>query len=139
MRVCVPRKVWAGLVAVFMVALLGCGTKAPPGTLWISGNVTHEGDRLVKGVIHFVPKNGSPAGGGGAARIDNGRFGLYLMPGHYDMAVVSRDGVEEIDPKTGRLLPPPSRIPIRFETVTTSGLETTVDPDHRSIGIQLGP
>lgn len=139
MRMCVPRKVSAGLVAVFMVASLGCGAKAPPGTLWISGNVNHEDDRLVKGVVHFVPKNGSPAGGGGAARIEDGRFGLYLMPGHYEMAVVSRDGVEDIDPKTGRLLPPPSRIPIRFETVKTSGLEATVDPDQRRIDIQLGP
>jgi hypothetical protein len=125
------------ILGVALLLCLGCGTKGPPGTLWVSGSVTLEGTSLRTGVVHFVPKDISTGDTGGALRIQGGRFGLFLKPGHYRLAVISRDGVEEIDAKTGSLIPPPSLIPIKYETVSTSGLDAMIDAEHRRIDIQL--
>jgi hypothetical protein len=73
----------------------------------------------------------------GATLITDGHFGLYLQPGKYGLAILSPQGVEEIDPKTGRLIPPPSRISLDYGSVTTSGLEAAVDEAHRRVDLRL--
>jgi hypothetical protein len=120
-----------------VVLIAGCGSKAPPGTIWIDGTVAHQGSPLPEGVIHFVPHQDSVSGGGAATRISGGRFGLYLQPGRYGLAILSPQGVEEIDPRTGRLIPPPSRISLDYGSATTSGLEATVDASHRRVDLRL--
>ncbi len=120
-----------------VVLIAGCGSNAPPGTIWISGTVAHQDSPLPEGVIHFVPRQDSASGGGGATRISCGRFGLYLRPGRYGLAVLSPQGVEEIDPRTGRLIPPPSRISLDYGSVTTSGLEAVVDASYRRVELRL--
>ena len=125
------------MLPIVVVLITGCGSKAPPGTIWITGTVAHQGSPLSEGVIHFVSPQNSAPGGGGATRITGGRFGLYLQPGKYGLAILSPQGVEEIDPKTGRLIPPPSRISLDYGSVTTSALEATVDANHHRVDLHL--
>jgi hypothetical protein len=120
-----------------VVLIAGCSSKAPPGTVWVTGTVAHQGTPLPEGMIHFVPPQDSAPGSGAATRIDGGRFGLYLQPGKYGLAILSPQGVEAIDPKTGRLIPPPSRISLDYGSVTTSGLEAAVDASHRRVDLRL--
>lgn len=122
---------------ILVMLIAGCGSKAPPGTVWVTGTVAHQGSPLSEGVIHFVPPQNSASGGGAATRISGGRFGLYLQPGKYGLAILSPQGVEEIDPKTGRLIPPPSHISLDYGSVTTSGLEAAVDASHRRVDLRL--
>jgi hypothetical protein len=131
-----PSCVFRLMLPIVVVLITGCGSKAPPGTIWITGTVAHQGSPLSEGVIHFVPPQNS-APGGEATRITDGHFGLYLQPGKYGLAILSPQGVEEIDPKTGRLIPPPSRISLDYGSVTTSGLEAAVDEAHRRVDLRL--
>lgn len=124
---------------ILVMLIAGCGSKAPPGTVWVTGMVAHQGSPLPEGMIHFVPRQDSAPGSGAATRISGGRFGLYLRPGRYGLAILSPQGVEEIDPRTGRLIPPPSRIALDYGSVTTSGLEATVDASHRRVDLRLDP
>ncbi len=97
----------------------------------------HQGSPLPEGAIHFVSTGSSASSGGGATRIAKGRFGLPLQPGTYGVANLSPKGVKEIDRKTGRLIPPPSRISLDYGSVTTSGLEAKVDAGHCHVDFRL--
>jgi len=130
-------------VAAILLASLfatGCGgPKGPPGTIWVSGSVLYEGKPLPEGAVHFAPKDKSTAGSGGSTRLKGSRFGLFLRPGNYGVAVISEEGVATMDMKTGREIPAKSRIPEKYTTVTTSGLEATFDNGHRTTDLSLAP
>jgi hypothetical protein len=61
------------------------------------------------------------------------------VPGAYAVAVVSEEGVPVMDMKTGLEIPAKSRIPQKYTTVTTSGLEATFDNSHRTADLSLAP
>ena len=119
---------------------VGCGgPKGPPGSIWVNGSVLYDGKSLPEAVVHFAPKEQATAGSGGAARLKGNRFGLFLQPGNYLVAVISEEGVAETDMKTGRMIPAKSRIPEKYTSVTTSGLEATFDTGRRTADFSLAP
>jgi hypothetical protein len=78
-------------------------------------------------------------GSSGSSRLSNSRYGLYLAPGEYAVAVISEEGVAVMDMKTGRETPAKSRIPEKYTAVTTSGLKATFDNGHRTADLSLAP
>jgi hypothetical protein len=125
-------------LALACLALAGCGGRSgPPGTVPVAGMVTHAGKPLPNGSVHFSPASGGA--GGGAGRLAAGRYLVHLAPGHYRVAVISTEGFEQIDTKTGRILPGKPRIPERFMTPETSGLKATVAPENSRVDLVLGP
>lgn len=128
--------------AVLLAAMVatGCGgPKGPPGTIWVSGSVLYDGKPLPEGAVHFAPKDQATAGSGGSSRLKGSRFGLFLRPGTYGVAIISEEGVATMDMKTGREIPAKSRIPRKYTTVTTSALEAAVDAGHRTVDFSLSP
>jgi hypothetical protein len=133
----VLRKVAAWIsYLVVVVAVVGCGPTAPVGAIWVSGTILHEGKPLSEGAVHFLAKDRT-ALASWSTRLKDGKFGLYIQPGDYALAVVSEEGVAEMDMKTGRMIPAKSRIPVRYTTVTESGLEAKVDARNRMVAIVL--
>ena len=130
----------AAVALVLMVSsTIGCGRKGPPGMLWVTGTVLYEGQPLPEGAVHFLAQGKGSAGRSGSARLSNSRYGLYLAPGEYAMAVVSEEGVAVMDMKTGRMIPAKSRIPEKYTAVTTSGLKATFDTGHLTADFSLAP
>jgi hypothetical protein len=134
---CKPLVCTVGLVLITALALAGCGgPSGPPGTIPVTGTVAHAGRPLPDGSVHFAANSG---GGGGAARLANGRFRVHLVPGRYRIAVISTEGFEQVDPKTGGIMPGKSRIPGQYTTVETSGLAATIDATNDHVPLTLGP
>jgi hypothetical protein len=134
---CLPLACNVWLLLITALALTGCGDRSgPPGTIPVTGTVVYAGRPLPDGSVHFAPDSG---GGGGAARLANGSFRVHLVPGSYRIAVISTEGFEQVDPKTGGMLPGKSRIPGRYTTVETSGLAATIDAENDHVPLLLGP
>lgn len=127
-----------GTAVLVLTSLVGCGPKGPPGTIFVTGAIVYEGKRLPEGAIHFAAKGEAPPATA-SARLKDGRYGLYLQPGAYAVAIVSDEGVAEMDMKTGRMIPAKSRIPAKYTAITTSGLEATFDSGHRTTDFSLAP
>ena len=128
----------AAVLLAMALVVCGCGRGGPAGAIWVTGTVMHDERPLSEGGVHFLAKDGK-ASASGSARLKDGKFGLYLMPGDYSIAVVSTEGSEEMDMKTGRVIPAKSRIPLRYTTVTESGLVAQVDAAHRTVSLALEP
>ena len=65
----------AGLLAVAVVPLAGCGDPAGPARYEVSGEVTYEGRPVPGGRILFTPDASRGNGGpGSVAEIENGRY-----------------------------------------------------------------
>ena len=137
-RSAVRRTVATGVATLLVATLVGCGKSGPPGTIWVSGAVLYDGKSLPDGAVHFAAK-GKATPATAAARLVGSRYGLYLVPGAYAVAVVSEEGVPVMDMKTGLEIPAKSRIPRKYTTVTTSGLEATFDNGHRTSDLSLAP
>lgn len=135
------RRAWRaatlGIVLATAAAVAGCGPQGPPGTVWVTGTVLYEGKPLPAGAVHFLSKEKTPGAASGSVRLSSSRFGLYLLPGDYAVAVVSEEGVAEMDRKTGRMIPAKSRIPLKYTSVTDSGLRATIDAGHRTVAIDI--
>ena len=129
----------AAVALVIVSGTIGCGRQGPPGMLWVAGTVLYDGQPLPEGAVHFLAQGKGSAGSSGSARLTKSRYGLYLAPGEYAVAVISEDGVAEMDRKTGRMIPAKSRIPEKYTSVTTSGLEATFDAGHRTVDFSLAP
>jgi hypothetical protein len=128
--------------AILLASLFatGCGgPQGPPGTIWVTGSVLYDGKPLSEGAVHFAPKDQATASSGGSSRLKDSRFGLFLQPGNYGVAIISEEGVAVMDMKTGREIPAKSRIPEKYTAVTTSGLEATFDSGHRTADFSLAP
>jgi hypothetical protein len=132
----VSYPVFVMVVAMAVMAVVGCGPRGPVGTIWVSGTVLHDGKPLSEGAVHFLAKD-RKAMASGSTRLKDGKFGLYIQPGDYSLAVVSEEGGEQMDMKTGLVIPAKSRIPRRYTTVTESGLEAKVDAQNRTLSIVL--
>ena len=130
----------AAVALVLMVSsTIGCGRKGPPGMLWVTGTVLYEGQPLPEGAVHFLAQGKGSVGSSGSSRLSNSRYGLYLAPGEYAVAIISQEGLPEMDMKTGREIPAKSRIPQKYTAVTTSGLKATFDNGHRTADLSLAP
>ena len=130
----------AAVALVLMVSsTIGCGRKGPPGMLWVTGTVLYEGQPLPEGAVHFLAQGKGSVGSSGSSRLSNSRYGLYLAPGEYAVAIISQEGLPEMDMKTGREIPAKSRIPQKYTAVTTSGLKATFDNGHRAADLSLAP
>jgi hypothetical protein len=96
----------AAVALVLMVSsTIGCGRKGPPGMLWVTGTVLYEGQPLPEGAVHFLAQGKGSVGSSGSSRLSNSRYGLYLAPGEYAVAIISQEGLPEMDMKTGRETP----------------------------------
>lgn len=111
----------------------GCGPKVHPDMIQVTGQVALAGKLLPEAAICF---KGDDNGFSETARIDGGKFRAALKAGSYSVAVIAQ---EELFDERGISTGFRQLIPIRYFTTTSSGLEATVDPDHRSIDIQLEP
>lgn len=66
---------FALLVAVPLLAALGCGGGAEPTRYVVSGSVTYGGQPVPKGFVTFEPDDSQGnSGPGGGAPIENGRY-----------------------------------------------------------------
>jgi hypothetical protein len=130
----------AAVALVLMVSsTIGCGKKGPSGMLWVTGTVLYEGQPLPEGAVHFLAQGKGSVGSSGSSRLSNSRYGLYLAPGEYAVAIISQEGLPEMNMKTGRETPAKSRIPEKYTAVTTSGLRVTFDNGHRTADLSLAP
>lgn len=124
-------------MAVACAALLagGCSFRppAPPGTIWVSGEVSSGGKPLPFGVIQFFAKD---SGASGSVRIHQGRFGLWLKPVGYHVAVIAHEKPGHEDGKGG-YVPAVSIIPERYGDIATSKLEADVHDGARHLRIDL--
>jgi hypothetical protein len=116
----------AGICA-FVLAVLGapgCSGRppAPPGAVWVDGEVRHVGAALPFGVVQFFATDSVASG---SVRIKAGRFGLYLKPGSYQVAIIAEEMPGHEDEKGG-YVPAKSLIPERFGDIKTSKLEAEV-------------
>jgi hypothetical protein len=132
-------KIASVALALMVSSTVGCGRQGPPGMLWVTGTVLYEGQPLPEGAVHFLAQGKGSAGSSGSARLSNSRYGLYLAPGEYAVAIISEEGVAVMDRKTGRMIPAKSRIPEKYTAVTTSGLKATFDTGHRTADLSLAP
>lgn len=132
----IDRAAVAILVGCSML-LAGCSRGAPPprGAVWVTGHARFHGLPLEKGVVQFFAVEGAASG---ATRIRNGRFGLYLQPTEYAVAVIAEEshGYEAED---GTYVPPKSLIPVRYGDIATSGLGAHIDQSQRSVVLELVP
>jgi hypothetical protein len=104
----------------------------------VRGEVRCDGQPLREGTVMFESAEGS---GSGAGRIlAGGAFETTLPPGNYRVAVRSLEGAAYYD-QDRKLVQPKSRIPRRYESVATSGLQATVTPraDRLSIVLEKVP
>ena len=131
---------------LLFVGLSGCGDKLPPGKTKIFGTVTVDGQPLAsvsEGIfaISLVAREGTEIAGNKLDK-SNGRFDLVLSPGDYIAVITATDGFgsDGYDPKTGKVgkvIPPKSLIPIRYNTAKTSDAFVTVPPSGGNVEVPL--
>lgn len=136
-----PRRV-VSVVGVLVAAAgvfgTGCGKPLPEGMVRVSGTITYDRSPLPEGTINFARTDGP---GSATGRIEpDGRFTVITVPGDYKVAVVSKEGGDRVDEK-GSVIVAKRRIPERYESILTSGLEATVTPrgDRLSINLEKTP
>ncbi len=123
-----------------LVAAAGCGSSHPP-TVRVSGRITYEGKPLEAGEVAFQPTlapDGAllrpavgPIGPDGTYVLSTFAHGDGIVPGEYAVVVTSYLGdplVEELDPSPP---PRPSRIPLKYASPATSGLQATIPANAR--------
>lgn len=114
---------------------IGCGRSVPSGMVRVRGHVTHKNVPLPEGVINL---EGLSERGSATGRIaPDGSFEVVLPPGEYSVAVTSKEGTVTFD-EAFRPIQPKSRIPERYESVKTSGLQVNVTPRGDRLAVILG-
>jgi hypothetical protein len=121
------------LVSACLV-IVGCGTKAPPGTVPVSGSVTLSGKPLPTGTVHFSTAD---RGRSSAIRVSGGSFATHLVPADYAVAVTADAQPERVDEATGTLIPPQRLVPERYMSPKTSGLKAPIDVKAREVTLTL--
>lgn len=118
-----------------MLGMAGCGRRlsAPPGTVWVAGEVRYGGSALPFGVVQFFDTD---SGASGSVRIRGGKFGLGLHPGRYQVAVIAEEKPGYEDEKGG-YIPARSLVPERFGDIKTSKLEAEVSPSMGRLRFDL--
>ena len=140
------RMALAASFFLLFLGLTGCGEKLPPGKTKIFGTVTVDGQPLTFAgdglfTINFVAKEGMEVAGNRLEK-SNGKFELVLSPGDYIAVVTATDGFgsDGYDPKTqkvGKVIPPKSLIPIRYNTAETSDASVAVPPSGGNVEVPL--
>jgi hypothetical protein len=124
---------WLAL-ALFVGGGPGCGRPVPSGMVRVRGVVLHKGKPLPDGIVNLETVGGK---GSGTGRITKeGVFEVIVPPGDYKVGVSSRNGNVTFD-KNFRPIEAESRIPERYESITTSGLQVTVTPRGDRLSINL--
>lgn len=122
---------------VIMLAMLGgvgCGSRLPPGKVRVKGLVTFCGKPAAADSVGFEAKDGSDSG---VARAEaDGRFEVILKPGEYHVVVQKLKGEIQMDSK-GRVAFPESAIPLRYGTISESGLSALIKPSGDQITIAV--
>ena len=132
--------------SLLFLGLSGCGKQLPSGKTKIIGTVTVDDQPLIfagEGIfaISFVAQEGTEVAGNRLEK-SNGRFELVLSPGDYIAVVTATDGFgsDGYDPNTqkvGRVIPPKSLIPIRYNSADTSDAVVTVSPSGGTVEVPL--
>ena len=140
------RMAFTAVSAVLFLGLSGCGEKLPPGKTRIFGTVTVDGQPLTftgEGIfaISLVAREGTEVAGNRLEKSD-GSFGLVLSPGDYIAVVTATDGFgsDGYDPKTqkvGKVIPPKSLIPDRYNSADSSDAVVTVPPSGGNVEVPL--
>lgn len=109
-----------------LVAVAGCGTRGPVGTVSVTGMILAEGKpAFANGSVGFTAVQQGM--GGGVARIGaGGRFQMHLRPGEYRVMMIDADAG---NPALGKLQPPPPQ----------KDIVVTVDAKHRHFDIDMTP
>jgi hypothetical protein len=114
------------LVFGALVFALGCGDDS--NTVSVSGQVSHQGERLSNAALMFFPAEGKPL----TAPITDGEYSLELPPGEYRVTVTLG---AELPPgwKEGDPVPPATRkLPPQFSSRLDTPLKATVSADGGS-------
>ena len=140
------RMAFIASCSLLFLGLSGCGEKLPPGKTKIFGTVTVDDQPLIfagEGIfaISFVAQEGTEVAGNRLEK-SNGRFELVLSPGDYIAVVTATDGFgsDGYDPdtqKVGKVSPPKSLIPVRYNSVDTSDAVVTVPPSGGTVEVAL--
>jgi hypothetical protein len=129
------------LMAAVCLLLSGCGRRGPE-VVPVDGKITSGGGSWPKpGMLYFTPEqpaNGLPNRPAWAKFTTEGKFHVTsftpddgLVPGRY------RVGVEcfETPPAMGAVTPARSRVPQKYRSPATSGLEVNVAPGQRKVSL----
>jgi hypothetical protein len=144
------------VLLALIIPVLGCG-KSGPKLVKISGVVTFQGKPLARGLINYTPvDNGTRSGTRTSVGIidTNGRYSMStfstrdgVLPGEY---MVSIDGGMDPPGSSGSIeltadgqpaAPGKAEIPIKYSSVSTSGLTASVpaESDEIEINFDLKP
>jgi hypothetical protein len=129
------RGLWAGAVAIVLVAFNGCGGSDRPKTIPIDGHVTIDGKAPGEtGKIFFTPTEAAegysrrPASGSynidGHYRVMSWAPDDGLVPGHYTVSVLPNE-------------PDKTAIPKKYSMSATSGVELDVSADKGKIDFDI--
>lgn len=119
-------------VAAFCI---GCGGKGEelPKVFPVSGVVTFNGKPIEGAFVTFSPndKNVRTAAGQtdaeGKFKLTTFKIGDGCTPGRMTVTIAKIESPTEPDPKTGKIPPMRSHLPIRYSERENSGLEATVE------------
>lgn len=129
----------AGLVAVLLAVVTGCGGGGVDGRLAVSGSVTMNGAPLNDATIEFVPTQPGVSSFGGASIFD-GEYRIAarrgLMPGQYkvmiSMAGSAPEPKAEAIPGDSSLVPvAPELIPAKYNSESLLTAEVTPSGENR--------
>jgi hypothetical protein len=143
-------KVRHGLIGIVILSSVGCGAGTKPPDLYaVSGKVTFQGKPLPGAKLVFIPEKqdakAPPGGVPGGETDDDGNFEMTwgtdqiagAPAGKYKVIVFAYKDLGEAHDDEVK---PPSLIPERYNSPTTSGLTATVtDDDDNVVNLDLLP
>jgi hypothetical protein len=138
----IPRLSWAGPCATIVavcVTLLGCGGRFDAN---VEGVVTLDGEPIGPGVVIFAPVEGGYNPATGAVQNDGSYFlktmnERGLRPGSYKVAVQIHEIPTDRAYGERDMRPIKFRIPEKYITIETSGLQFEVEGGANKIDIEL--
>jgi hypothetical protein len=134
------RTVWHGAAVVGVCStIVGCGSGLGAD---VEGVVSLDGKPIGPGVVVFAPVDGDENPATGAIQVDGSYFlktmrARGLRPGSYKVAVQIHEIPTDRAYGERDMRPIKFRIPEKFTTVVTSGLEFDVEDGSNTIDIPL--
>jgi hypothetical protein len=134
----IMRSIAVSVVGLHLLLLSGCG-KSGPQTVDVRGTVTSGGKPLEGGTIAFQPTKvleGAPMRPAIGQIEPDGTYSLTtftkgdgIQPGEYQVSVTSLIGAPPLTRWEESPPPRKSRIPLKYNQTTTSGLTASVPAD----------
>lgn len=123
---------------IFLFTATGCRrSDGPDGAIRVTGTILLSKSPMEHGVVRFESHHGGVQGS--SARVRDGHFETWLLPGEYGITVTSDSpGPVLLDDK-GLPIPTKSLVAKRYRSIDTSGLTTTIGPDQRTLTINVDP